>query len=90
VLLGAAALPLAAWRARRGGDARLLGFLLCVGVGVLANAAVTGALSGPHDRYGARIAWLLPLSALLAWWPRRGVAAGRGEAGPLHAETAAP
>ena len=87
LLLGAAALPLAAWR---GGDARLLGFLLCAGVGVLANAAVTGALSTPHDRYGARLAWLLPLCALLAWWPRRGVAGGRGRAAaPMRAEAAA-
>ena len=39
----------------------------CVLVGVLANAAATGALSGPHDRYQARIAWLLPLAGLLAW-----------------------
>jgi hypothetical protein len=90
LLLGAAALPFAAWRARREGDARLLGFLLCAGVGVLVNAAVTGALSGPHERYGARIAWLLPLSALLAWWPRRRVAAGHGSAGRLRAEAAAP
>ena len=28
-------------------------------VGVLANAATSGALSGPHDRYQARIAWLV-------------------------------
>lgn len=33
-----------------------------IGVGILANAFVTGALSGPHDRYGARIAWLLLLT----------------------------
>jgi hypothetical protein len=30
---------------------------------------VTGALSGPHDRYQARIAWLLPLAGLLAMRP---------------------
>jgi hypothetical protein len=41
-----------------------------VGAGV--NALVTGALSGPHDRYQARIAWLLPLAAVLAW-PGHGV-----------------
>ena len=38
-----------------------------VGLGV--NALVTGGLSGPHDRYQARIAWLLPLVALLASRP---------------------
>ena len=34
-------------------------------VAVLANAFATGALSGPHDRYGARIAWLLLVSPLV-------------------------
>ena len=33
-------------------------------VALLANAAATGALSGPHDRYQARIAWLILLPAL--------------------------
>ncbi len=64
LLLGAAG-TLLAWR--RAGDPRHLGLVLCVLVGVTANAAATGALSGPHDRYQARIAWLLPLAALLAW-----------------------
>lgn len=35
---------------------------------------------------------LLPLAGLLAWWPRRGTAAGQGRAGPpppLAAEQAA-
>ena len=41
-------------------------------VAVLANAFATGALSGPHDRYGARIAWLVLLPPLiLALNPRR-------------------
>ena len=66
LLAGALALPLMFRRAWQGGDSALLGFLLCVTVGVLANAAVLGALSGPHDRYGARMAWLLPLAGLLA------------------------
>lgn len=35
-------------------------------VGVVANAAATGALSGPHDRYQARIVWLLLAVPLLA------------------------
>ncbi|WP_240048381.1 hypothetical protein [Crenalkalicoccus roseus] len=73
LLLGALGTLLAAWRAARAGDGRRLGLALCVLAGLLANAAVTGALSGPHDRYGARIAWLLPLAALLAWTPRRAV-----------------
>lgn len=35
-------------------------FLFAVG----ANAAVTGSLSKPHDRYNVRITWVLPLAAL--------------------------
>ena len=38
---------------------------------LLANAAATGALSGPHDRYQARIAWLAVLPPLLAYAARR-------------------
>lgn len=34
-------------------------------VGVLANAAVCGILSGPHERYSARVSWLIPFAALL-------------------------
>ncbi len=47
------------WSWRR--DRRLLGFTLLVAVGLLANAATTGALSGPTDRYQSRIAWLVLL-----------------------------
>ncbi|WP_282129969.1 hypothetical protein [Roseobacter litoralis] len=32
--------------------------------GVMANALITGGLSGPHDRYNARVLWLPLLSAL--------------------------
>ena len=67
LLLGAAASLLGWWRAARAGDVRRLGLLLAVLVGVSVNALVTGALSGPHDRYQARIAWLLPLAGLLAF-----------------------
>jgi hypothetical protein len=62
-------LPLLAWGWWRG-DARLRGVLFALGVAVLANALATGGLSGVHARYQARIAWLLPLGAWLAW-PRR-------------------
>ncbi len=48
-------------------DTRLGGFAAMVLVAVLANAFATGALSGPHHRYQARIAWLVLLPpALLA------------------------
>jgi hypothetical protein len=50
---------------------RRFGLVLCVLVGIGVNALVTGGLSGPHDRYQARIAWLLPLAGLLAWLPPR-------------------
>jgi hypothetical protein len=45
--------------------------------GVLANAAICGIMSGPHDRYQARVAWLIPAMALIGafkiyapWWKR--------------------
>ena len=69
LLLGAAATLFGWRRAALAGDARMLGLVLAVLVGVTVNAAVTGALSGPHDRYPARIAWLLPLTGLLALGP---------------------
>ena len=31
---------------------------------IAANAAVTGSLSKPHDRYNVRVVWVLPLAAL--------------------------
>ena len=37
-----------------------------VTVALLANAFVCGALSGPHDRYGARIAWLATFTVAMA------------------------
>lgn len=46
-------------------DPRARGMVLAVLVAVAANAVVTGGLSGPHDRYQARIAWLLPLMGAL-------------------------
>lgn len=36
-----------------------------VTVAILANALVCGALSGPHDRYGARIAWIATFTAAI-------------------------
>ena len=52
------------WRRR---DPVLTGFAVMVLVGVIANAAATGALSGPHHRYQARIAWLLLLPPMAAF-----------------------
>jgi hypothetical protein len=39
-----------------------------IAVALLANAFVCGVLSNPHDRYGARLAWLPPLLMLLVAW----------------------
>jgi hypothetical protein len=37
-----------------------------VAVAILANAFACGALSGPHDRYGARIIWIATLTVAIA------------------------
>jgi hypothetical protein len=56
---------------RRDGD-KLALLAATVLLAVLANAFVCGALSGPHDRYGARFAWVpvfvVALAALRAWF----------------------
>jgi hypothetical protein len=33
---------------------------------LLGNAVICGVLSGPHDRYGSRLAWIATLTVLLA------------------------
>jgi hypothetical protein len=63
-------------------------------VALLVNAFVCGALANPHDRYGARLIWLAPLTIILAalsfytsstmMWLRRAAAAPE-----LRAETIA-
>jgi Na+/proline symporter len=35
---------------------------------ILGNAAVCGVLANPHDRYGARVAWLATLVVVVAAW----------------------
>jgi len=37
-----------------------------VSLGVLANAVVCGVLSGPHDRYGARMVWIATFVTAIA------------------------
>jgi hypothetical protein len=67
---GAAAtvwLGIGAWRRR---DRTMAGLCAVVLVAVLANAAAAGALSKPHHRYQARIAWLVLLPPLLGLRPR--------------------
>jgi len=80
VLLMAALVILGAWwRMARSPaserDSKRLGLVLFVLAGVTGNAFATGPLSKPHDRYQSRIAWLLPLGAILVLSPRAGVPA---------------
>ena len=70
------------WRAHAAGDARRLGLLLCLLVGVAGNALASGALSGVHARYQARVVWLLPLATLIFWRrPEDGAEAWMGRHG---------
>ena len=81
-VLVVALLAVLAWLPRRDAwrDPRRLGFVLFMLAGILGNAFATGALSAPHQRYGARIVWILPLAAMVAWMPRAAPASARGEA----------
>jgi len=45
--------------------------LLVVAFGLLANAAIFGALSAPTDRYQSRVVWILPALVALFWLERR-------------------
>jgi hypothetical protein len=53
----------ASWR-RKCDDLALLA--ATVTFALLGNAAICGVISGPHDRYGARLAWVATLTVLLA------------------------
>jgi hypothetical protein len=45
-------------------------FCFVILLGQVSNALICGALSGPHDRYQARLTWLIPLVALLVYYER--------------------
>jgi hypothetical protein len=51
------------WR-RQLDDVALLSATVCFTL--LGNAMICGILSGPHDRYGARLVWLATFAALIA------------------------
>jgi peptidoglycan/LPS O-acetylase OafA/YrhL len=51
-------------RRRRLDDLTLLA--TTVSLAMLGNAFVCGVISGPHDRYGARIAWVAAFVVLIA------------------------
>lgn len=53
----------AIWR-RRLDDLTLLAATVCLAL--LGNALVCGVISGPHDRYGSRMAWLATFAVLVA------------------------
>jgi hypothetical protein len=57
-------LMLGAWRGRI--PAEIGEFAAAVVLTLLGNAFICGVLSNPHDRYGARVAWLAVLAVLLA------------------------
>ena len=63
MLLVVAMFGLAIWR-RRLDDLTLLA--ATVSLALLGNAFVCGVISGPHDRYGARMVWIATLVVLIA------------------------
>lgn len=63
MVLVLAMLARAAWRRKRD-DFTLLA--ATVSFALLGNAMICGIISGPHDRYGARMVWIATLTVLLA------------------------
>jgi len=71
-LLSMVLLPLIVWLARRKTLPSEIGELAAtVATALLANAFICGALSNPHDRYGARMIWLAAFVVILALAQRR-------------------
>jgi len=58
--LGAISSSILLIRSRRH-DPLLFALIAEIAIGCISNAFATGVLSGPHDRYQARIAWLVLL-----------------------------
>jgi hypothetical protein len=72
---------------RQAGDCayeRAIIFALLILVGLVANAGICGAISGPHTRYQTRVVWLAVLAAgvleathpIIVPWVRRLFARG--------------
>src|SRR4051794_16747501 len=40
-------------------------FFTALGIGIISNALICGSFSSIHDRYQARVIWLIPLAATL-------------------------
>ncbi|QJU59804.1 hypothetical protein HL653_20450 [Sphingomonas sp. AP4-R1] len=67
-------------RASAPGAAKLIGlWLLLVATAMAINGFLGGAISEPQSRYQTRMAWLLPLLALIAWFVARAQQARRAE-----------
>lgn len=64
-LLGLALLGYLLWREGARPPPRV-GLVVAVLLGLLANAAITGGISGPHERYQSRVIWLPAAVGLLA------------------------
>lgn len=76
ILAGLAALGFVAAQSDLGARAgRLRSLLIASIMGLLLNAAVCGVLASPYDRFQARVAWLVPVLAIIAlaayWQDRR-------------------
>jgi hypothetical protein len=67
MLLLIALLARAIWRGERDDVALLAGV---VTLALLGNAVLCGVLSGPHDRYGARMVWIATLTIVIAGFRR--------------------
>lgn len=52
-------------------DAAVGGFLRYCLLALATNAAISGNLSGVHDRYGARLVWLVAIGVFAAFWTER-------------------
>lgn len=57
------------FRRRRLDDVTLLA--VTVSMALLGNAFICGVISGPHDRYGARMVWIATFAVLIASERRR-------------------
>jgi hypothetical protein len=44
-----------------------LELMITVGLAILFNAFVSGAIAEPLDRYGSRVIWMVPLMAIASW-----------------------
>lgn len=62
----AASFALSRRRAQSADDLRFWMLVGAIAAGVVLNAIVCGAISGPYARYQARVAWLIPMLAILA------------------------